>query len=226
MDNYSYLCYNNDTISDSLMNFGYWENSLIKYAEQYLKDDSVILDIGANIGTWSIPLSIKNRKIYSFEPYDTSFYALCGNIFLNNKENNIYPNQVALIDDSTKKTVMVLPETVNKGGCKLIETNQDNQDNTQHYILRTIDSFNFEKVDFIKLDVEGQELNVLKGGFQTILKCKPIIFFECWDVDSIHWNNVIIPNTHIELMDYIISLGYIIKKVNIDGNDNYEAIPI
>ena len=76
----------------------------------------------------------------------------------------------------------------------------------------------------MKIDVEGHELNVLKGGEQTIMKCKPVIMFECWANDSIHWNSI--PNTGVELMDYIKSLGYNINKVNIDGNDNYEAIPI
>ena len=219
VDHYSYLCYENDTISNTLSKYGYWENNLIKYAQQYLTDTSIILDIGANIGTWSIPLATHNRKVYSFEPYDSSFYALCGNIFLNQK-SNIVPYHIALTDDATKKTKMFLPETVNKGGCKLIETTEESP---HQYTLSTIDSFQFDRVDFIKLDVEGQELNVLKGGFRTITTYKPMIFFECWDVKSHHWNNI--PNTCVELMEYITFLGYTIRKINIDGNDNYEAIP-
>jgi hypothetical protein len=62
IDDYMYMCYSNDTISNSLFTYGYWENSLIKYAEKYLNDESVILDIGANIGTWTIPLAIKKTK--------------------------------------------------------------------------------------------------------------------------------------------------------------------
>jgi len=193
---------------------------LIKYTEKYLTDDSVILDIGANIGTWSIPLAVKNRKIYSFEPFDSSFYALCGNIFINKKEN-IYPRQCALTDNVNRKTTLMLPELVNIGGCKLIETDLNTENN---YSLATIDSFSFDKVDLIKLDVEGHELNVLKGGVNTIARCKPVIMFECWAADSIHWKNI--PNTGTELMEYIESIGYKINKINIDGNDNYEAIPL
>jgi FkbM family methyltransferase len=223
IDHYTYLCYKNDTISNSLHQYGYWENNLIKHAEKYLNDESIILDIGANIGTWSIPLAIKKRTIHSFEPYDSSFYSLCGNIFVNNKEHIIYPYHAALIDDINKKTTMYLSETVNMGGCKLIETN-NNDSKVQRYKLLTLDSLKLEKVDFIKLDVEGQELNVIKGGRETIMKNKPVIFFECWAIDSPHWDKI--TNTHYELMDYMKSLGYTINKVNIDGNDNYEAIPI
>lgn len=223
IDNYTYLCYENDTISNSLLEYGYWENELIKYAETFLNDNSIILDIGANIGTWSIPLAIKNRKVYSFEPYDSSFYSLCGNIFLNNKEHIIYPYHSAITDNVNKKTSMYLSETINIGGCKLIEKN-DNNNQLNRYKLITLDSLKLEKVNFIKIDVEGQELNVIKGGTKTILKNKPVIFFECWDINSHHWNNI--PNTHNELMDYIKSLGYNINKIYIDGDDNYEAIPI
>ena len=220
-DDFNYLCYSNDTISNSLSKYGYWENCLIKYAEKYLTDNSVILDIGANIGTWSIPLATKNRKIYSFEPLDSSFYALCGNIFINSKEKIIHPYHTALIDDPNKKTKLFLPESINMGGCKLIDSEFDC---TERYNLRTIDSFKFEKINFIKLDVEGQELNVLKGGAETISKHRPVIFFECWAINSNHWKHI--PNTHTELMEYIKSLNYKINKINIDGNDNYEALPL
>ena len=222
IDNYSYLCYDDDTISNSLATYGYWENDLIKYVEKYLNDNSIILDIGANIGTWSIPLAIKNRKIYSFEPFDSSYYALCGNIFLNNKESLIYPRHCAITDNINRKTKIQLSESINIGGCKLIETNNSEQKNK--YTLETLDSFEFDKIDLIKIDVEGHELNVLKSGKQTILKYKPVILFECWDNESPHWNDI--PNTNVELMDYIKSLGYQINKIDIDGNDNYEALPI
>jgi FkbM family methyltransferase len=222
IDNYSYLCYDDDTISNFLATYGYWENDLIKYVEKYLNDNSIILDIGANIGTWSIPLAIKNRKIYSFEPYDSSYYALCGNIFLNNKESLIYPRHCAITDNINRKTKIQLSESINIGGCKLIETNNSEQKNK--YTLETLDSFQFDKIDLIKIDVEGHELNVLKSGEQTILKYKPVILFECWDIESHHWNDI--PNTNVELMNYIKSLGYQINKIDIDGNDNYEALPI
>jgi FkbM family methyltransferase len=220
-DNYTYICYANDTISNSLSAYGYWENNLIQYSEKYLNDNSIILDIGANIGTWSIPLATKNRKIYSFEPFDSSFYALCGNIFINNKESIIYPRHCALTDNVNRKTSMLLSESVNVGGCKLIESETSVQ--TNKYALETLDSFKFDKIDLIKIDVEGHELNVLKGGEETIRKSKPVILFECWDNESPHWAGI--PNTSIELMNYIKSLGYEINKIYIDGNDNYEAIP-
>jgi len=220
IDNYTYLCYSNDSISDSLANHGYWENNLIRHAETYLSHDSVILDIGANIGTWSMPLAIRKRTLHAFEPYDPSFYALCGNIFLNAKEGLVHPYRCALTDDVHKRRSLTLTEVCNQGGCKLVDGGAENQNAPN---MRTIDSFEFERVDFIKIDVEGHELNVIRGGEQTIRRCKPVIFFECWDSSSPHWNGIL--NTHDALMAHIASLGYVINHVNIDGCDNYEALP-
>ena len=42
----------------------------------------------------------------------------------------------------------------------------------------TIDSYKFDDVDFIKIDTEGNELDVLRGSINTIKKCKPIIYYE------------------------------------------------
>jgi FkbM family methyltransferase len=221
IDGYIYLCHGNETRD-------YAKNNLILYIEKYLNPTSIILDIGANIGTCSIPMSNKNRKIYSFEPYTDSFQALCGNIFINNK-TNITPLHFALTDSTN---VNISPEEINSkilmdGNKKINETYRPAQINRSHFMLKTLDSFDFEKIDFIKLDSKGHELNVLMGGVNTILKYKPIILFECWSLDSICWTSI--PNTYRQLMDYITyNLCYNIHKIEIDkvdGIDNYEAIP-
>lgn len=142
--------------------------------------------------------------------------------FLNNKDSIIYPRHCAITNNINMKTTIQLSESVNIGGCKLIETNNSEQKNK--YTLATLDSFQFDKIDLIKIDVEGHELNVIKSGEQTILKYKPVILFECWDNESEHWNGI--PNTGIELMNYMKLLGYEINKIHIDGDDNYEALPI
>lgn len=179
-----YLCYGNDTISKSLDFTKNWESYLIQKALSYLKDDSVILDIGANIGVWSINLATKQRKIYSFEPFKSSYMALCGNIFLNKLEANITPYNIALTDDININYEFKLDEECNIGGVRLIKKEKDTINPFNDIKLSTIDMLNLEKLDLIKLDVEGHELKVLKGGIETIKKCKPIIFFECWTKES------------------------------------------
>lgn len=48
--------------------------------------------------------------------------------------------------------------------------------------VKTLDSFNFENINFIKLDAEDKELEILKGGINTITKCHPVILFKCNDI--------------------------------------------
>jgi len=177
----SFLCYGNDTISKHLDYEKNWENHLIQIANLHLKDDSVILDIGANIGIWSISLAIKQRKIYSFEPFKASYMTLCGNVFLNKVENNVFPYNMALTDDISKNYDFKLDDEFNIGGIRLVS----NEGTISSKItLSTIDILGLEKLDLIKVDVEGHEYNVLRGGLETIKKFKPIIFFECWIRDS------------------------------------------
>jgi FkbM family methyltransferase len=182
-----------------------------------LTDDSVILDIGANIGVWTINLARQNRQVHCFEPFFPSYLALCGNIFLNKVENNVLVYNCALTNTTDKKLYISNNEANNIGGVMLVEHPEGAEIN-----LKTIDSLNLQRLDFIKVDVEGHEYNVLKGGEETIKKYKPVIFFECWTKESfIEQKNI--------LFDFIIGLGYNIKSLAIDGEhylDDFVAEPI
>jgi len=60
--------------------------------------------------------------------------------------------------------------------------NYENKNIDRHPVkLVTIDSLQLEKLDFIKLDVEGYEINVIKGAINTIKKCNPVITMEIWE---------------------------------------------
>lgn len=63
--------------------------------------------------------------------------------------------------------------------CILTEDRKDKTNYTLHTVtVNTLDSYNFENVDIIKVDVEGYEFPVLKGGEQTIRRCRPIVQLE------------------------------------------------
>lgn len=212
-----YICYGDDTISITLEAYKHWESPLINRALEYLHDDSVILDIGANIGVWTVSLARQNRRVHCFEPFFPSYLALCGNIFLNKVENNVIVYNYALTDTIDKKLYISKIDDNNIGGIKLIEHGQGAKIN-----LKTIDSLKLERLDFIKIDVEGHEYNALKGGEETIKKHKPVIFFECWTKESFtEQKNV--------LFDFISGLGYSIKSLAMDGEhylDDFVAEPI
>jgi FkbM family methyltransferase len=173
--------------------------------------------VGANIGVWTINLAKQNRQVHCFEPFFPSYLALCGNIFLNKVENNVLVYNCGLTEKIDKKLYISNDEEDNIGGVMLVEKPEGSEIN-----VKTIDSLNLNKLDFIKVDVEGHEYNVLKGGEETIKKYKPVIFFECWIKESFAEQKKL-------LFDFIISLGYTIKSLAMEGEhylDDFVAEPI
>ncbi len=208
-----YLTYGRDCISDDLHGKGEWEPNLMKKAEDYLDDDSVILDIGANIGTWTVKLATGNRKVIAFEPFYPSYLALCGNIFMNKKEKNVVAFNMAVTNVLTQRLSMEVVDICNLGA------NQIRESPINKIGLMRIDDLQLLKVDFIKIDVEGHEYEALKSAEETLKRYKPVIFFECWN----HPNH---RDQKMRLMSYLVSLGYKITHLQLDGPDDYMAEPL
>jgi FkbM family methyltransferase len=106
-------------------------------------------------------------RVYAFDGDDINFEALFKNVMLNKVEDRIVPLKVLLSDkDGTSKIKM----TGSASSSILVNEGTEVE-------CTTLDSFvvknNIERIDFIKLDVEGAEIDVLKGTVETIRKCKP-----------------------------------------------------
>ncbi len=148
-----------------------------------LPKDSIIIDGGANIGFFMIPVAQKNKemKIIGFEPQIKLFQALSGSIALNNL-NNCYLHNLALGEKLEKLT---LPEIDYKTPQDYGMIKLENQNLVENSYLKnrsvdvvTIDSMNLPGLDFLKLDVEGYEKSAILGGLETIKKYRPWIWVE------------------------------------------------
>ena len=149
-------------------------------------ESPVILDIGANIGTYTTWMAklFPTSKIYSFEAQRLVFQMLCGNLAINNFDN-CYTYNMAV---GKTNGFMIVSEpnyysNEDFGIFSLIEEKiKEKSGNVYNIPLITIDSFvetyNIDKVDFMKIDVEGMDLDVLQGATNTISKYKPYIFIE------------------------------------------------
>lgn len=172
----------NDKRSTSLesFNFDAYESEDSHMIFNLNKQSKVVLDIGSNLGWYSIFLSLMNQniKIFSFEPVLDIYDSLIKNIELNSIKN-IFPNQIAL-SDSIGKTEMFFSEK--QTGATSLRKLVSSQTEKRIIEKTTLDLFveksKIEQIDFIKCDVEGGELHVLKGGLDTIREFKPILFFE------------------------------------------------
>jgi FkbM family methyltransferase len=146
-----------------------------------VKNNDIIFDIGANIGWYSIHLSKKltGAKIYSFEPIPETYSKLKRNIELNKSENINIVN-IPLSNKIQKLTFFYSPSAT--GASSSVNISEEIDIKKLECTTDTIDSYvsknNINKIDFIKCDVEGAELMVFKGGYESINIFKPIIFSE------------------------------------------------
>jgi FkbM family methyltransferase len=135
---------------------------------------SVVLDVGAYFGNHSVYFSkiLGCKKLFCFEPYKPSFNLLQKNIALNNINNAVCSN-VAV--GNRPGAVIVDRFVANDPGSTRWSYVDDGIGDVKIGMLDNIIS---EKVDFIKIDVEGMEMMVLEGSENIIENYSPIIMIE------------------------------------------------
>ena len=160
----------------------YWDHGIMEMLKQYLPENPVVIDCGANIGSHTIYWAVEQnaKKVYAFEPLDHSFDILSVNVKLNNLSDRVELYNIGLSDEACKAGILCFSPN-NIGG-----TNFRKDENGTTKML-PLDSLNIEeKVDLIKIDVENHEMFLLKGAEQTIAKNKPVILIETfWNKEEI-----------------------------------------
>jgi FkbM family methyltransferase len=147
-----------------------------------IKPGMIILDIGANIGETSMAFSKlagDKGKVFSFEPDPQTFERLKKHLELNGCAN-VTPVNKGLGQNEGE---LFLEEGEHNSGGNRIAPGQQSQG--KKIVVTTLDHFveenNITKIDFIKIDVEGYEYNVLLGAEKTIKKNQPSFFIELVD---------------------------------------------
>ena len=152
-------------------------------------------------------------KVISIEAQQPSYYALCGNIALNNCWN-IEAIWAVVSDHNGYVDMPVLDITkpANVGGLSLLNEFNAQQDfsgvikATKKTPVITIDSLNLQRLDFLKIDVQGLEIEVVKGAMETIKRCKPIIVVEA-NNPSEDWKFLPYPIGKLNNENYMIISG-------------------
>lgn len=154
-------------------------------------DGVMALDCGANIGVHTVEMAKYMTgwgEVFAFEAQSRLYYALCGNIALNNLENAT-AYWVAL--GKEPGTIDIPRPNYNKPasfGSLELKHNPNNEYigqaisyNTKNCVrvnLNSLDSYSFNRLDFIKLDVEGMELDILEGAKKVIKQFRPHMLIE------------------------------------------------
>jgi len=164
-------------IGRSIQTYGRYQLEELKLFNDYVHKGDTVLDIGANIGThtlWFANRVGENGWVGAFEPQRLIFQTLCANMALNSIQN-VDCRQLGV--GSFRRLVKIPPLNPivenNFGGLSITEHEKGDE-----VAICTIDDMNLGKCDFIKIDVEGMEPEVLQGGMNTIVLCRPVMYIE------------------------------------------------
>lgn len=181
----------------------------------YIDNSLVIIDIGANIGQTALNMlrSQKQKQlnpiIYAFEPFPPTFEKLRKNIELNDLNENIRCINKGLSAESGVLP-MIKPYEANSGGFRIA---RESNSETVKVEVTTLDNFvqenGINQIDFIKIDVEGFEFEVLKGMQQVLETHKPVVIFE-FDTQNLADLNI----NPQDIFIYLQNLNYSFKDVN------------
>ena len=152
-----------DHISDNLLVQGVYEPLSLKLALSLVSEGDVCVDVGANIGLYSVLLPLKTGcKVIAFEPNHTTFQVLRRNVVLNNLSELVVAIPCAL--SKTAGVVEIsLGSPGNVGGASMIRPGAHMNFSPSLPLSIVLDDLKIDQVKFLKLDVEGAEDLVLSG---------------------------------------------------------------
>ena len=160
----------------------FYEESMLMDIKNRVPEASVIIDVGAYIGNHSTFFAQHcQAKVFSIEPNREAFDLLKKNIQLNGLENN-----VTLLNHGIGKEL---------GKGSIVGGSEDNMGMSQleadvegEVVIETIDHLFSElnRVDVIKIDVEGMEMDVLQGATDILEKHKPLLYIETTTDNNLH----------------------------------------
>lgn len=173
---------------------------------------AVVLDIGANIGCTSLLFSQRARRVVAFEPSPSTFRYLKRNIDAANA-GNVELHNLALGAESGVSSLTFAPSN-RAGGFVSNQTTASAGHVTESITIERLDDiadrFRIDAVDFVKIDVEGFELDVLKGGRDTINRFEPVVALELnhWCLNALH--RICVP----DFLDYLCSVFPLLMAVD------------
>ncbi len=201
------LCgYKGEYVFDKIISAkDYYEKLMLEiWVEKYVKQAKVIYDIGANLGNHTVYFAsyVSEAEIYAFEPLPENFQLLQKNVEENGlKKVKLYQ---AACGDNKRKATMSLRMKENNGTAKI-----DKEDTKGQAVeILALDDMELPSPDFIKIDVEGFELHVLKGMRNILKSSEPTLWIE---VDTENGKNV---------YEFLKNMGYYPIEMNLEQDNN------
>lgn len=160
----------NDWITRTILIEGSYEKASVALAVQIMREGKTMVDIGANFGLFSSQVCVNNRKakVLAVEPNYQIIPLLINNLRLNKIESQVQVIQAA-VSGSANLVALEQPSENNMGSTTVVNNNQALLSVPCITLENICTQFNVEKVDLVKIDIEGNEFDVFKDfDFQKI----------------------------------------------------------
>ena len=201
--------------------YGVYETDVLKVFTRYLKPDGIFVDCGANIGLFTLLAACSvgtNGKVHAFEPNPQMYSALMHNIELN-KLANVVINQLGLSDVSLESQPFFITDDSiykrNHGAGSLKKTTEKLKAAEFFVNVTTLDEYfkNHSALPtLIKIDTEGSELPILKGGRAVIEQARPVIIMEIGD-----WTSKAFDYSPVDILNFLKQLNYQVLNITYNG---------
>jgi len=203
-----------ETVSNGILAFAYSEVALTSFMIHFLRNGQTFVDVGTHFGyeaLLSCKLVGKEGQVFCFEPNPSAFVIAKKNL-QHLSQSKIY--QLGIADKS--KTLRLQNRPIWESAFNSVSSNSDDSDSTEISVtcLDEIFKERIKPIDFIKCDVEGFEMNVLKGADRILSEDLPILVLEA---DMPLANGLASPRA-MELANYLKDYGYSPFSFDFDGD--------
>lgn len=205
-------------IDFSIYLLGAFERSTVATLRKLVQPGDTVFDIGANIGAHTLGLACSvgpHGRVYAFEPTDFAFAKLKRNLALNPElESRTQPRQILLSSSAASLSPGQIYASwpLESGGLvhpkhrgRLVTTQGASVDTLDHFAQ----SEGLQRLDLIKIDVDGHELPVLLGGLRLLKEFRPILLMEMSPYVHAEQNN-----SFAEFVDLLRLAGYTLQHAD------------
>ncbi|NNM82138.1 MAG: FkbM family methyltransferase [Burkholderiales bacterium] len=217
-----------DHIEAQLFWQGYQEadQGVLEMIRKKLPSDGVFIDIGANIGSFTLVAAkiAQHGQVHAFEPSAHHFSRLSKNVAMNDF-GNVSLNRKGLSDQRGSATLFLpsMKGEMNNSGaaslfsCSSEEINQVREDIELVRLDDYVSEKGIERIDLVKIDIEGAEFDALKGSWSVLSRFRPIVLMEL-DLDNLKRAGC----APEEILSFWEKLNYQVFRIENSG----ESIPI
>ena len=207
----------NDACSLMIAN-GSFENDEWRFVERFLLPGMTVLDIGAHHGYYTLLASRKvgyDGRVIAFEPSTRERSRLLRHLRLN-RVSNVSVEGIAL-GSNPGETDLFLVDGTETGCNSLRPPNVDQPTHCQRVSVQVLDEYlkqrGIQQIDFVKLDAEGGELEILRGAFRLLnASHRPVILVEVQDIRTRPWGY-----DAKEIIAFLVVQGFAWYRVPKDG---------